>query len=266
MTETVKLDHLGVVLSKPRFPENIGAAARAMCNMGLNDLIVVAPENCDLTRILKMATHAAGDIVEQMAVLDTLTEALAPFQFVVGTTARLGRQRPVIPSPAILAERLIPISQENRIALVFGPEDRGLTNADLRLCHWLVNIPTAEFSSLNLAQAVMVMCYAMRTAGLDVTSEFVPRLANRYELDGLYAQVKDILLRIDYIKPDNPDYWMNRLRRFFTRMQLSAREVRMLRGIGRQIDWYARKCYQDGAKGRNTEPGPSKPSEKNNLL
>ncbi|KPJ78315.1 MAG: rRNA methyltransferase [Deltaproteobacteria bacterium SG8_13] len=246
MSERMQLDHLAVVLCRPRYPENIGATARAMCNMGLGDLIVVAPENCDLTRVLKMATHAAAEVIEQMVIAPTLADALAPFNFVVGTTARLGKQRQVIESPALLADMLVPVSRKNRIAIVFGPEDRGLTNEDLRLCHWLVNIPTADFASLNLAQAVMIVCYELFRACRQQSEEHVPRLASRHELDGMYEEVKEILLRISFIQPDNPDYWMNPIRHFFTRMQLRAKEVSIIRGICRQIRWYSAKRYQDG--------------------
>jgi tRNA/rRNA methyltransferase len=246
MPERIRFDNFAIVLCRPRVPENIGAAARAMCNMGLGNLVVVDPENCDLTRVLKMATHAACEVVEQMEIAPTLGRALAPFGFVVGTTARLGKQRQVIESPAMLAERLVPVSRENRIAIVFGPEDRGLTNEDLRLCHWLVNIPTADFASLNLAQAVMIVCYELFRACREESSEHVPRLATRHELDGMYEEVKEILLRISFIQPDNPDYWMNRIRHFFTRMQLRAKEVSIIRGICRQIRWYGAKRYQDG--------------------
>ncbi|UCF92889.1 MAG: RNA methyltransferase [Desulfobacterales bacterium] len=250
MSRPVNLKNIAIVLHRPRYPENIGAAARAMHNMGFAQLVVVDPQNCDLTRVLKMATHAAMDVVEDMEVCEDLQEALGPYNFVVGTTARLGRQRAVISSPVQLAEMLAPLTGANRIALVFGPEDRGLTNEDLRYCHVLVNIPTAEFASLNLAQAVMILCYEIRCCTLGETKEFVPRLANRHELDGMYAQLKDVLVRISFINPQNPDYFMNNLRHFFTRMQLRAKEVNIIRGICRQIDWYGRKCFQEGIQKR----------------
>jgi tRNA/rRNA methyltransferase len=248
MTVRINRDHIAVVLHKPRTPENIGAAARAMCNMGFHRLVVISPHDCDLNRIARMATHAALDVVERMQVFDSLTEALAPYQFVVGTTARLGKQRQVIDSPAHLARRLIPASQENRIALLFGPEDRGLTNSDLRSCQWLVNIPTDQFSSLNLAQAVMIICYELFMAEREHSGPFMPRLATRHEMEGMYESVKDILVRINYINPENPDYWMNKLRHFLTRMQLRAKEVSIIRGICRQFYWYTEKRYQDGLK------------------
>ena len=246
MSAKIDQARVRIVLQRPRFPENIGAAARAARNMGIRRLDMVQPENPIEDRIRRMATHAAGDVVDRMTTYDSLADALQNCQYVVGTTARLGGQRQIVLSPGAMAQRLIPISRENDIAVVFGPEDRGLTNEDLRLCHALVNIPTAEFSSLNLSQAVMVMCYELFTADTKTPGPSVPRLASRHELDRMYTQLKDILVRICYINPENPEYWLNHIRHFFTRIQLRAREVSIVRGLCRQVDWYARKNYQDG--------------------
>ena len=255
MSDGIDLARVRIVLNRPRYPENIGAAARAACNMGIGRLAVVQPENPVEDRIRKMATHVAGTVVDRMATFDSLRDALQDCQYVVGTTARLGGQRQVVLDPGVMARRLIPISRENEIALVFGPEDRGLTNEDLRLCHALINIPTADFSSLNLAQAVMVVCYAIFTAGGKEAGPSAPRLATRRELDSMYDQLKDILVRISYINPENPDYWLNHIRHFFTRIQLRAREVSLVRGLCRQVDWYARKNYEDGLReGRRQNP------------
>jgi tRNA/rRNA methyltransferase len=101
---------MAVVLHRPKYPENIGASARAALNMGFSRLIVVDPRDCDLTRVLKMATHFAADIVEKMEVYEDLETALAPFQYVVGSTARVGSRRPTVSDPRKLAETLIPIS------------------------------------------------------------------------------------------------------------------------------------------------------------
>lgn len=256
MPEQINLSNISVVLHKPRYPENIGAAARALCNMGINGLVVVDPQNYDLTKITRMATHAAHVVVEQIAVFDTLESALSPYQYVVGTTARLGGQRQAVTTPPRLAEKLIPISNRNQVAVLFGPEDRGLTNDEIRYCHILVNIPTAEFSSLNLAQAVMVLCYEICNAGIDLDGEtgFTPRLATRNELEQMYDQLKEILVRISYINPENPDYWIDGLRRFFNRLPLRAKEVRIIRGVCRQINWYGRKSFDDGLNKQNKPP------------
>lgn len=233
-------------MARPRYPENIGAAARAMCNMGIKKLVVVAPENYEIEKVRKLATHAASEVVEGIKIYEDLREALAPYNYVVGTTARLGGERRTISSPSAAAENLAAISRKNKVAVLFGPEDRGLLNEDIRLCHEIVSIPASDFSSLNVSQAVLIICYELFLAGLEEKPRFVPRLATRLELDGMYDQLKEILVRINYINPENPDYWMNKLRRFFTRMELRAGEVSIIRGICRQIDWYGRRCYKEG--------------------
>jgi tRNA/rRNA methyltransferase len=242
----INLANISIVLVGTRYPENIGAAARAMRNMGIKKLILVDPQNPDPAKIGKMATHAALEVVDRMTICSTLKEALADYNYVVGTTARLGGQRKVVSSPSKLGQRLISLSHQNQIAVLFGPEDRGLTNEDIRFCDILVNIPTAEFSSLNLAQAVMVMCYELFGFSRDKSGEFAPRLANRHELEAMYEQLKDVMMRISFINPANPDYFMNNLRHFGSRMQLRAKEVSIIRGICRQINWYGKKRYQDG--------------------
>ena len=252
MPANINLNNISVVLLGTRYPENIGAAARAMRNMGIKQLILVDPQNSDPAKIGKMATHSAMEVVEQLKVWPTLQEALADFNYVVGTTARLGGQRKVVGSPAKLAQQLISISHQNQIAILFGPEDRGLTNVDIRFCDMLVNIPTADFSSLNLAQAVMIICYELFCFSRDKPGGFAPRLANRQELEAMYEQLKDVLMRISFINPANPDYFMNNLRHFGSRIQLRAKEVSIIRGICRQIDWYGRKRYQDGLKKRTS--------------
>lgn len=247
-------DNLHIVLHRPRFPENIGAAARAMRNMGLSRLMVVEPENFDLEKIRRLATHEAAHIVDGITRHGDLATAVGPMGYVAGTTARLGGERQAVSNPSEMAEKLVSMAENNPVAVVFGPEDRGLTNEEIRLCHGLVNIPTAAFSSLNLAQAVMVLCYELFQAGRSAPPAFSPRLASRHELDGMYDQLKHLLVRIHYILPENPDYWMNKLRLFFSRMPLRAREVAIIRGICRQMDWYGEKCYLDGREGRPPDP------------
>lgn len=248
MFKRINFDNITIVLHQPRHPENIGSVARAMCNMGFSRLVVIDPPSFDRNKILKLATHAASHVVDKISICTDLKDALSHFNYVVGATARLGGQRQVVNTPSKLAQKLVPISIENRIAILFGPEDRGLSNEDIRYCHTLVNIPTAEFSSLNIAQAVMIICYEIFTAGLEKNTKSTPRLASRHELDGMYDQLKDILVRISYINPENPDYWINNLRRFFSRLQLRAKEVSIIRGICRQIDWYGKKCYENGQR------------------
>jgi tRNA/rRNA methyltransferase len=238
MVARVVLDHIAIILAEAQIPENIGAVARAMNNMGLHRLVLVNPKNCDLTRVLKTATGSSIDIVEAMEVCEDLREALGPYQYVVGTTARIGSLRPAITQPHRLAQDLIEISRNNQIAILFGPEDHGLSNEQLRYCHTIATIPTADFSSLNLAQAVMIVCYEIFLTSREAKNISPPRLANRFELEGMYDHLKSVLLKIGFIDPQNPEHWMLNIRRFLSRVPLRAREVRIIRGVCRQIDWY----------------------------
>ena len=245
------LDHVTIVLHRPRLPENIGAAARAARNMGISRLALVEPDDCDLTRILRMATHAAVDVVENMEVFSDLRTALRPFGYVVGATARLGGKRQEVRTPREMAATLLPICANNEVALLFGPEDRGLTNADLRCCHALVTIPSSDFSSLNLAQAVIILCYELFLAGRqECPQPFVPKLANRRELDAMYEHLKEVFIKINFINPENPDFWMRSIRRFFSRIGLQARDVKVICGVCRQIDWYGEKCRDEPKTGK----------------
>ena len=236
--KTALLESIRIILIDPQIPENIGSVARAMNNMGLDKLTLVNPKNCDLSRILKTATGPSIDLVEKMEVFDNLMEAIGACNYIVGTTARTGTHRPAITNPRRLAFDLIEITQNNQAAIIFGPEDKGLSNEHLKYCDTIVTIPTASFSSLNLAQAVMLICYEIFLAGRDDNPKSIPRLANRFELEGMYDHLKDVLMKIGFIHPQNPEHWMLNIRRFLSRLTLRAREVRVIRGICRQIDWY----------------------------
>jgi tRNA/rRNA methyltransferase len=252
MTAKVNLDHISIILVQPQIPENIGSVARAMNNMGLRKLILVNPRNYDSSRVLKTATGSSIDVVEAMQVFEDLKETLGPYHYVVGTTARIGSLRPAMTHPRRLAGDLIRISQHNRVAILFGPEDRGLSNEQLRYCHTLATIPTAHFSSLNLAQAVMIICYEIFLVDREKTPQPLNRLANKFELEGMYEHLKTVLMKIGFINPQNPEHWMLNIRRFLSRLPLRAREVRIIRGVCRQIDWYTEQLEKLREDNRET--------------
>ncbi len=227
-------DNFCVVLHEPRYPENIGAAARCCRNMGIPRLIVVRPYRLDMEKMLKMATHEAADLIETMLLFDDLEEALAPFQHVAGMTARIGRQRLPTHTPREIAEKLIDLGQKNRIALLFGSEKCGLTNSQLRLCQSLVNIPTTAFSSINLAQSVMILCHELFTAKGHET-KFQPKLATTRELEGMYKHLKKAFMAIEFTNPQNPEYCAGNARRLLGRQELRSREVKMIRGFCQQV-------------------------------
>lgn len=230
------MENLGVILNEPKYPENIGATARCCKNMGIRDLIVVRPFNLDTEKMLKMATHEAAEIIENIVVHNDLKEALAPFNYAVGTTARTGRQRRPSDTPRNMAGRIAALSQENRVAVVFGSEKWGLSNEDLYLCQAVVHIPTDGFSSINLAQSVMILCYEIFTAhGTDLA--FKPKLASIRELEGMYGHLNEAFLSVGLINPANPGHWMGKARRLFGRLALRSKEVKLVRGLCRQILW-----------------------------
>ena len=238
---TQTLDHVTIVLHRPKLPENIGAAARAAWNMGIQRLFLVDPENCDRNRILKMATRSASHVIENMEVHSDLVTALNRFHYVVGTTARTGGQRRELKTPREMAGELVPVGVKNQIALLFGPEDRGLTNAELQYCHVLVTIPTAGFSSLNLAQAVAILCYELLMASKEPPNRFVSRLASRGELEEMYEHLQETLIKINFISTGDPAPAMRNVRRFLSRVSLRSQDVRLIRGICRQVEWYTQR-------------------------
>ncbi len=235
------LAHVAIVLMEPKYPENIGAAARAAMNMGFSRLIVVRHEPPDREKMLKMATHNATHLIDAMELHTDLAEALASFSYIIGTTARKGRSRRNVSHPRDMVEKIVPLLPNNHIALLFGPEHRGLTNEDLNFCDLTTTIPTADFSSLNLAQAVAIHCYELYSGVVHMADEkkrFVPKLADSYELEGMYSHVEVVLRQIGFLKQADYEYWMRSIRRFLGRYHIRSKEVKAIRGVCRQFLWH----------------------------
>ncbi len=235
MKAKVNLDSISIILVRPKFHENIGSAARAMKNMGLRRLIVVNGSSPLHPNAYKLAS-GAEDILERAEEFSTLREALSDMECVVGTTSRGGKERRPDLTPEALAIKLIPLSQKNLIGLVFGSEKEGLTNEELSLCHYYARIPSVEsFPSLNLAQAVMVVCYELFVASIGISKK-PPHLAQAGELERMLEHMERTLLGIGFLDSDNPERIMRGLRRLFGRSQMDQREVRILQGIWSQMD------------------------------
>lgn len=235
--QNTSFPHTAVVLVNPKFPENIGAAARISYNFGISELIVVRDSAPDHAAMAKMATHNAKHILEAMKIYDNLQEALAEFTIIIGTTARSGRQRTTEKSPRDIIERLTPDLQGNRLAMVFGPENCGLTNDELKHCNYISAIPTAEFSSLNLAQAVAIHCHELYYNAIfsPKRSDAPLKLASSFELEGMYEHVEQALVKINFLQENNHDYWMTSIRKFFSRTRLTSKDSQIIRGICRQF-------------------------------
>jgi tRNA/rRNA methyltransferase len=233
------LDNVIIVLVGPQHPGNIGATARAMKNMGLRHMALVRPHAPIDDSSMQMA-RGAGDILQNSIDAMDLDEALHGVAITVGTTARMGRKRRDALSPQDAAALLAPLTLRNKVAVLFGPERTGLHNEAMQRCQWVINIPTqADFKSLNLAQAVLILAYELFLASFPKPLR-TRTLANQQQLDGMYDHVRQTLLRIGFLDPQNPDRMMLVLKRILARAGLDRREVNILRGIMRQIDWYRR--------------------------
>jgi len=233
----VKTENITVVLNRPKYAGNIGSVARCAKNMGIERLFVVDYSNPDMEAIKKMATHFAADVVENMKYFNRLDEALSDFHYVVGTTSRLGSVRGPVVHPREMAEQIADITQNNKVAILFGPEDAGLTNDELKYCHLLVTIPTSDdLKSINLSHAVMILCYEIFTACTPSPERFTPKLATSAELEGTYDHLKEVFVKIGFINLEKPDYWMTNVRRLLSRTKLFSKEVQIIRGICRSVE------------------------------
>ncbi|WP_027854740.1 RNA methyltransferase [Marinobacterium litorale] len=238
------LDHIRIVLVNTTHPGNIGAVARAMKNMGLSDLVLVEPKVFPDEAATARASGAT-DILDNARVVGYLEDALDDCQLVVGTSAR-GRHIPwPVIDPRELAAIAAPVAGQSRVAILFGREDRGLTNDELHACHHHVHIPSVEgFSSLNIAAAVQVVCYELRMEALSSERSNRPQwgtdwdieLADHAELERMFAHLEQTLIDIDFLDPDNPRQLMPRLRRLFLRAVPDKVEVNVLRGILKSVN------------------------------
>ena len=201
-----------------------------------------------------MAVHA-DDVLSQARRCDSLEEAVADCGLVVGTTRRDGLYRAAAESPRALAPRLVAAATSNRVALVFGPEDHGLSNDDLKACQQLICIPSdPAYASLNLAQAVMVCCYELFIAA-NGDPENVPVLAPAQRVALMFDRLQTAFLSIGFLHANNPEHIMFDFRRLLGRAQLEERDVRILLGLARQIEWYGQGGWKT-AQQENPAPEP----------
>lgn len=252
----MSLENIRIVLVRPKNSGNVGAAARAMRNVGMRRLALVSPLAWSRKRADVMAVHAR-DVLETMQIHPSLRAAVADCGLVVGTTCRSGLYRDGARPVRSVASPLVSAAASNRVALVFGPEDTGLTNVDLRYCHQLMTIPSdPSFASLNVAQAVLVCCYELFLAAQEpAVAGTVPPLAVAERQELMFELLKNALLKIGFLHADNPDHLMLALRRVFGRAGLEDRDVRILLGIARQIEWYS----ADGSRRRTPQQdGPER--------
>ncbi|MEI8118707.1 MAG: RNA methyltransferase [Methylophilaceae bacterium] len=228
------LQNFRVILCQTSHPGNIGSAARAMKTMGISQLYLVQPHSFPDAHATALSTGAA-DLLENAIVTETLAEALNGCAFAIGMSARKRNLSHELVNVRSAAATAIDIAVNQPVALVFGTEMSGLTNAELDLCQMLAMIPAnPEYSSLNLAAAVQIMCYELRMAALQdapINPNTVNELATIDSVEGFYAHLEQTLLHIGYLNPAAPKKLMERIRRIYARNRLEKEEVNLLRGI-----------------------------------
>ena len=232
-----------MVLVNPSHPGNIGGAARAMKTMAIKQLVLVSPREYPDPRAVWRAA-GARDLLETARIVNTLGEAIADCDLVVGTSAR-GRR---IPWPVVdarqCAEQIYAESSSSKVAILFGREDRGLNNDELHRCHLHVHVPTSEeYGSLNLAMAVQIICYELRMRSLNsdlsqgknanpsVMQDWDEPFANAADVERLHEHLAEALAQIGFYNPAEPKQLLTRLRRLFARIRLDKMEINILRGI-----------------------------------
>lgn len=231
------LNNVRVVLVNTTQPGNIGGAARAMKNMGLNRLVLVQPEVFPSDRAIWRAA-GASELLESAVVVDSFDQAVADCHLIVGTSARERRIPWPLVDPRECGERILNEPEASEIALVFGREHSGLTNEELQRCHLHVHIPSnPEYSSLNLCAAVQVITYELRMQLLNADGELPIReqwdepLASSESVERLVEHFEQAMVKTGFHNPDNPRQTMTRLRRMFNRIRPDESEVQILRGF-----------------------------------
>ena len=229
------LNSVKVVLVGTTHPGNIGATARAMKNMGILDLALVEPKEFP-SDVATFRSKAAKDILEKASVHISLEEAISECELVVGTSAR-GRTVPwPVLNPREAAEEMHKSSLNGKVAIVFGREDRGLTNEELGLCNFHVHIPSdPEYSSLNLSQAVQILAYEIRLSYLQdrhVNKEYWDvELANNEQTERLINHMDELMQEVNFYDVENPRKLLVRVRRFFKRSKMDVMEANIFRGL-----------------------------------
>ncbi|PIP80883.1 MAG: tRNA (cytosine(32)/uridine(32)-2'-O)-methyltransferase TrmJ [Gammaproteobacteria bacterium CG22_combo_CG10-13_8_21_14_all_40_8] len=239
------LDRIKIVLINTSHPGNIGAVARAMKTMGILNLCLVDPQQYPSALATERASSAA-DVLHQAQVVNHIEEAIADCHWVVGASARSRYLDWPLLSPRQLAESFQHQLVHGKVAIVFGRENSGLTNEELQYCHQQINIPAnPDYSSLNLAMAVQVVCYELRMQFLQQqaqksetieSSENQLNLASHDSVEGFYRHFEQTMVKTAFLDPDQPKHLMKRIRRIFGRTALEAQEINILRGFLKSVN------------------------------
>ena len=251
----MSLDNIRVVLVHTTHSGNIGGVARAMKNMGLRNLTLVKPLEYPAPEAEWRAASAI-DVLEQASVVETVAEAIADAQFVVGTSARERRIPWPVQDARQCASRLVDNAHAGeQVAILFGREDRGLLNEELELCNLHCHIPTHEdYPSLNLAMAVQLVAYEIRMKALGDTlpaeedAQWDAPFATAKDMQHFYTHLEETLIEIGFLDPSAPRQLMRRLKRLYNRVRLDEMELNILRGTLAETQKSLRDAGSGGKK------------------
>lgn len=230
--------NIRIVLVNTSHPGNIGGTARAMKNMGLSRLYLVEPQEFPSEKAVWRAAGAT-DVLDNAVVVSSLDEAIAGCSLVVGTSARERRIPWPLLDPRECGDNVWAEAGQHEVAIIFGREDRGLTNEELHKCNFHVHIPAnEEYTSLNLATAVQVICYEVRMSYLRavegktlVNHQWDMPPAEAGAVESYYRHLEETLATLGFLDPENPKQTMTRLRRMYNRVRMDQMELNILRGV-----------------------------------
>jgi len=235
------LANIAVILIEPQGPLNIGSVCRVMMNFGLADLRLVNPQADHLGDEARRMAVRAASLLDQARVYASLADALAGCTLAIGTTRRFGKYREDFIHPNDAGREIFTAAAAAPTALVFGREDRGLLTNELDLCQRFLTIPTSdELPSMNLAQAVAVCLYEVGQASAETAGKVTGRRrksAPSAAIEAMYSHMRQTLLEVGYLDPQNPEHILRTFRRIFSRAGLNERDVRVLQGLWSRLDW-----------------------------
>jgi len=245
------------VLVEAQSSGNVGAAARALANLGFSRLSLVRPACDPLDGDARKMAVGGFHLLRRAERFEKLDEALAGAGTVVGTTRRKGKHRRPHWRLDQCAGRLVALAGAGELAVLFGREDHGLADADLDRCTHLVHLPAdSRYPSFNLAQAVLLVAYELRKAGMEGPAEGeLPAPAGHRAREAMFRHLEQALRTIGFVTADTAEVMMRRVRRLLGRAAMNAEDVRLLRGVARQTLWAARRAGLPVAAG----PEPAAP-------
>jgi TrmH family RNA methyltransferase len=239
-------DNIRIVLVEPQVPGNVGAASRAMKNMGLSRLVLVKPWFLGHPQARYMA-HGSEDVLDSAEVFETLAEAVKDSVLVAGATRRMRTSTPFV-NPKKAAQAILESTVSGPVSILFGREDRGLLNEELKACQMFVAIPSSkEHPSLNLSQAVMVMAYELFAATHPGVSSPLD-LAPASEIESMYAHLARTLDTLGFREWNDGENYMKSLRRVFSRTRLESRDVSTIHKFCGEIDRYTKRVRDEIAE------------------